>query len=231
MRKLFIILFLFLFASPAYAWMNVVTMGGSTPGGCSMTCIEDVGFEGVGAPSIRWSTLSGSPNYDKATTDLDMIELKCYESISSEVLLTPASGYGELYISLRVRKHTSLSGYENWLNLRTVFGTSQANYYFHSDSGGQHTAIANTGTEDRVNSGITINTSYYILIYYKKGTGLNAIARMWLWDGSAWGGMSESSDGNGTSDIQQIRIYDDVYIDNLKVSQTLIEDPTCVCTP
>lgn len=194
-----------------------------------ITYIETQDFEEVGAPS-GFSIVSGSAdsvNYDYSPALEANKSLKLDRNV--QVRKTMDAEYSEIWFRFRMKPNLN--------------GAASAAFYLYDTAGSTIQCYFNITAAPVIklfdgsanNTGFTVlsdDTEYYVWLHYKKGTGVNSLADLYISTTSTKPGSPECSITNGTStsDIKhyqfvtgsgaaiQDNVYDEVIVDDANIS-------------
>lgn len=192
-----------------------------------ITYLIEENFEGPGVPS-NW--FDGGALCDTSTSGLSLEASECASLVSGNKYLIAAYptpfNEAEIWIRYRVRFTEDTSGY-----ICRIYDGSlgQVGYLYRLTGGALY--VANGSTQNNTVATTAINTTYWVWIRYKKGTGANGEAEVWFSTTSTKPGSGDNNaavtTGNATANAGSVSLENDNgaiegYIDEVRIAATSI---------
>lgn len=190
-KRLLILLFLLLVGSAYAGQFDAVITQYNAAGGVE-SFIQTNGVETQGEDD-DWT---GSCDLDFSTAGLDMQGSECIECGPGEdtfIALTPSA---EKWTVTRFRYSEVTEFSETLLRIKN---TSTTLGWISMQNDQEVVCRTGGGSESSVITTLLVNTTYFIKVRYKQGTGANAEFEVWIsTDGTTWGTPQSSTDGTET---------------------------------
>lgn len=220
----FLIIVLFLVAALIGSGNRVVNRAGGGGGGGGPDISED--FEGTGTPA-GWTVASGSPNFDQSTAGLSLAGSECLYiagnsgALGAYVAFTPSDS---CFVYFVMRFENNPTSFRRWCSVKSSTGTSTLlDGTTGTDFGGW---IGIDGAGD--GTAVAVDTTVHVWVEYIKGTGSNAIKRLYISTTGTKPGSPSEQVTNGTETGQAARFYfetwasggGNAYYDTFRLSRT-----------
>lgn len=212
---------------PFLTGATIVIRGPVATVAAGITYLVEENFEGTGVPS-NWYDGGGLP--DTSTSGLSLEASECVSLVSGNKYLIAAYptvfNEAEIWVRYRVRWTEDTSGYV----ARIYDGSlNQLGYLYRLTGGSLY--IANGSTQTNTVATTSINTTYWVWIRYKKGTGSTGEAEVWFSTTSTKPGAGDYnaavSTGNATANAGSVSFENDNgaiegYFDEVRIAAVSI---------
>jgi hypothetical protein len=172
--------------------MTIMITGAGTPDAGGQTVDYTQDFEGAGTPA-GWTT--GNVDFDDTVApDLEGSEDAKFDN--AEYAYYTFSAASSKYVTFYWYIDEDIESIETFLKYEGS-GT-EAQFYLLTDNSYRCLAIGGSTNDGGSWAAATTNK---IKVHYAKGTGANAVATIWTWNGSSWDLACTSTNGTQQDDI------------------------------
>lgn len=185
-------------------------------------------------------TSDNTPDFDYTGTILQGTE--SLQMDTSDRTRASFTGTGEVWAAIIYRPTANATTSRPILSLWDSGNNGLASAHHRSGTPGS-LAIYSGGTLDITDVSLTLDTTIYIKLWYKKGTGANSEAKIYTSaDGSSWTEKDAISGENETGDAAKVvlgedaaggaaAIFDDIRVDDADIDYQIINYIQCFIIP